>query len=147
MRAAGCLVWRNGAKRSGSVRDDGDDLEVLIVHRDRYDDWSFPKGKLEPNETELECALREVAEETNMGGVVGAELPIVRYVDHKGRDKTVRYWLLRHTDGEFEPNDEVDRVRWVSPEEAARVLSYTHDISLLDHLGATTIPKLTDEVE
>jgi 8-oxo-dGTP pyrophosphatase MutT (NUDIX family) len=125
VRAAGCVVWR--VSQTGTV-------EVLVVHRDRYDDWSFPKGKLEAGETELECALREVEEETNLKGEVGAELPSVEYVDHKGRDKIVRYWLLRHLSGQFVVNDEVDQVRWVSPSQAVEVLSYRHDIALV---GAT----------
>ena len=125
VRAAGCMVWRPGS----------DGPEVLVVHRDRYDDWSFPKGKLEPGETEQACALREVKEETNATGDLGAELPLVSYIDHKGREKTVHYWLLRYTGGEFEPNDEVDKVKWLTASKAASRLSYAHDIELLAHLG------------
>jgi 8-oxo-dGTP pyrophosphatase MutT (NUDIX family) len=122
VRAAGCVVWRPSPTS---------EPEVLVVHRDRYDDWSFPKGKLESGETELECALREVKEEVNVEGVVGDELPTVAYVDHRRRDKTVRYWSLRFTDGEFVPNDEVDRVEWMSPTQAGERLSYVHDHALL----------------
>lgn len=106
------------------------------MHRDRYDDWSFPKGKVDGDETELACALREVKEETNVEGDIGDELPMVSYIDHKGRDKTVRYWSLRYTGGRFVPNDEVDQVLWLSPEAAAIKLSYQHDVALLSHLSS-----------
>ena len=100
MRAAGCVVWRR--------HDDG--IEILVVHRPRYDDWSLPKGKLDPGETELECAVREVEEETGFVGAVGDELSTVAYVDHKNRPKTVRYWMLELGGGVFTPNEEVDRI-------------------------------------
>ena len=123
VRAAGCLVYRWRKNR----------LEVLVAHRPGYDDWSLPKGKVDPGESDLECALREVEEETGMRGEVGPELPPVRYrVD--GRDKVVRYWLLLHTGGKFEPNDEVDDVRWLPPADAASILSYEHDRQLLAEL-------------
>ena len=102
-----------------------------MVHRPRYDDWSHPKGKLDPGETDLECALREVLEETGFTGVVGAELPEVRYQDHKDRPKVVRYWLLEQTGGSFEANDEVDEIRWLDPASACRILSYAHDRDLV----------------
>ncbi len=127
--AAGCLVWRS---KGGEV----DDFEVLVVHRPEYDDWSFAKGKLEAGETELECALREVEEETNFSGVVGSELASVHYTDHKDRHKRVRYWSLEATAGTFVPNDEVDEVRWLGPEEAAALLSYPHDRELLSQFQA-----------
>lgn len=104
---------------------------ILLVHRPRYDDWTFPKGKLDPGETLEQCALREVAEETGLICSLGAEVAVTRYVDHKGRDKLVRYWLMTVVDGVFEPNDEVEEIRWVSPDEAAELLSYARDLSVL----------------
>ncbi len=126
IEAAGCVVWRHG--EAGDV--------VLVVHRPRYDDWSFPKGKLEKGETFLEAAVREVEEETSCTGTIGAELDPVFYVDHKGRSKIVRYWLMAAAPSfdayAFEPNDEVDVLSWMSAEEARATLSYEHDSSLLD---------------
>jgi len=123
IRAAGCLVYRQA----------GEGLEVLVAHRPLYDDWDFPKGKLEAGESELECAIRETEEETGYTGDIGAELPSDRYVV-RGKDKTVRWWLLHQRGGGFTPNDEVDQVRWLPPAEAANVLSYDHAKRLLDHL-------------
>lgn len=121
VRAAGCVVWRPGTAG----------VELLIAHRDRYDDWAFPKGKRDPGETDQECAKREVLEETNVEGEFGQELTAANYVDHRGRDKVVRYWLMRYVAGAFAPNDEVDEVRWLSPSLAAAMLSYAHDVELL----------------
>jgi 8-oxo-dGTP diphosphatase len=104
---------------------------ILLVHRPRYDDWTFPKGKLDPGETLEQCALREVAEETGFVCSLGAEIAVTRYVDHKGRDKLVRYWLMTVVDGAFEPNDEVEEIRWVTPDEAAELLSYPRDLLVL----------------
>lgn len=123
IQAAGCLVFRRG--------DEG--IEVLVAHRPRYDDWDFPKGKLEAGESELDCAIRETEEETGYTGEVGAELPSDHYTV-RGRDKTVRWWLLHQTGGQFVENEEVDRVLWLSPEAAAERLSYDHAKQLLSHL-------------
>ena len=110
------------------VRDDG---RVAVVHRPRYDDWSFPKGKLDPGEGWEEGALREVWEETGLHCELGDELTPTFYNDRKGRSKAVRYWLMYITDaGEFDANDEVDELRWISPDEAAELLSYPHDAEL-----------------
>jgi 8-oxo-dGTP diphosphatase len=119
VRAGGGVVWRPAA----------DGIEVLVVHRPRYDDWSLPKGKCDPGEGFEAAALREVAEETGLACELGPFLAEVRYVDHKGRDKVVRYWSMRvdAVDHRFEPNDEVDEVRWLGPDEAADLLSYAHD--------------------
>ena len=102
-------------------------VKVLLVHRPRYDDWSFPKGKLEPDETHQEAALREVAEESGLRCRMHEELPEARYADRKGRPKRVRYWRMEPIDGEFAPNDEVDEVRWLTVDEASELLSYPHD--------------------
>ena len=122
VRAAGGVVWRI---------DGGGVVEVLMVHRPRYDDWTFPKGKAEPGETDDHTALREVEEETGLRCLLGHELEPTTYVDHKGRTKVVRYWEMRVIDGRFEPNDEVDRVEWVTPDEAAQRLTYERDQPLV----------------
>ena len=111
-------------KAAGGVvrRDDG---TIAIVHRPRYDDWSLPKGKLDPGETWEECALREL----------GPELSPTFYNDRKGRAKAVRYWLMEPVGGEeFEPGDETDELRWVDPADAADLLSYAHDAELAREL-------------
>ncbi len=122
VRAAGCVVWTG----TGEV------LRFAVVHRPRYDDWSFPKGKVDEGETELACAIREVAEETGLVGEIGPELATLRYVDHRDRPKTVRYWLLERTGGDFATNDEVDELRWLFAAEARPLLTYEHDRDLLD---------------
>jgi 8-oxo-dGTP diphosphatase len=129
IRAAGCLVYRPA---DGADGPDGD-IEVLVAHRPHYDDWDFPKGKLEAGETELECAIRETEEETGFTGEIGAELPADHY-QVRGRPKVVRWWLMRQTGGAFVVNDEVDEVRWLPAEQAAELLSYDHPRSLLTHL-------------
>ena len=125
IEAAGGVVWRRGSK--GSVK-------VLLVHRPRYDDWSFPKGKLDHGETHRHAALREVEEETGLRCETGGELPEVRYEDRKGRAKRVRYWAMEPIDGSFAPNDEVDEVRWLSLDSARDTLTYGHDQAVLDGL-------------
>ncbi|CAN5704138.1 hypothetical protein BH20ACT2_BH20ACT2_07040 [soil metagenome] len=118
VRAAGGVVWRMG--RSGRP-------EVLLVHRPKYDDWSLPKGKVDPGETDEHCALREVEEETGLRCVLGRELVGTRYVDRKGRSKAVRYWEMTVAGGRFERNDEVDEVRWLAIDDAAARVSYGRD--------------------
>ena len=114
----------------GIVLDD--DGRVALVHRPRYDDWSLPKGKLDPGESFEEAALREVEEETGMRCRLLDELDPVEYRDNKGRQKLVRYWLMAvDQDPGFVPNDEVDELRWVQPEEAAELLTYPHDAELV----------------
>jgi 8-oxo-dGTP diphosphatase len=111
----------------GLVRRDG---RVAIAHRPRYDDWSFPKGKLDPGESWEQAALREVEEEIGLRCRLGAELPAVAYAVEHGR-KVVRYWLMEPESGEFAPNEEVDEVRWLSPAEAEELLTYDHDRALV----------------
>ena len=114
----------------GVVLDD--DGRVALVHRPRYDDWSLPKGKLDPGESFEDAALREVEEETGMRCRLLDELRPVEYRDNKGRQKIVRYWLMAvDEDPGFMPNDEVDELRWVPPEEAVELLSYPHDAELV----------------
>jgi 8-oxo-dGTP diphosphatase len=124
-------VWAGG----GVIVDAED--RVLVVHRSRYDDWSFPKGKLDEGEQLDTCALREVEEETGLRCRLGALLPDARYRDDQGRIKAVRYWVMAPVGGSFLPNAEVDQVVWLTREEAARRLSYHHDVALLEHLGGT----------
>ena len=123
--AAGGVLWRRG--RNGVV-------EVLVVHRPRYDDWSFAKGKCDPGESFAETAEREVLEETGFAVAFGPELDEVRYRDHKGRSKLVRYWAMTVVAGEFTPNNEVDEADWISVDEARQRVSYAHDAALLDQL-------------
>ena len=114
----------------GVVLDD--EGRVAVVHRPRYDDWSLPKGKLDPGESFEEAALREVEEETGLRCSLGEELDPVHYRDNKDRPKVVRYWLMSvEDDPGFVPNDEVDELRWVTPGEAVELLSYPHDAELV----------------
>ena len=99
-----------------------------MVHRPRRRDWSLPKGKLDPGESHLAAAVREVEEETGLRCEPGVELPSTRYVDRKGRDKHVRYWAMTAVAGEFRPNREVDEIRWLAVDDAPRVLTYVHDL-------------------
>jgi 8-oxo-dGTP diphosphatase len=130
VRAAGGLVHRQAA-------DGG--VEVLLVHRPRYDDWSLPKGKAERDESDEDCARREVYEETGVRVELEEPIGSVHYYDRKGRPKVVHYWRMRplsEADG-FLPNDEVDRIRWCSVPEAMGLLSYDHDRDLV---GAMSSP-------
>lgn len=124
VRAAGGVV----------VREVGDGLEIVLVHRPRYDDWSLPKGKLDRDETWEAAALREVAEETGLECELGRELEPARYRDRKGREKLVRWWQMKALGGEFEPNDEVDELRWLAPQAALELLDYDHDRDLVRSL-------------
>jgi 8-oxo-dGTP pyrophosphatase MutT (NUDIX family) len=128
VRAAGGVVWRTA---------DGGRPEVLIVHRPSYDDWTFPKGKADPEDLDDEhTALREVEEETGLRCSLGRELPGVDYIDRKGRSKHVRYWEMRVLSGEFAPNREVDEARWLELPAARELLTYRHDRDVLDAFGA-----------
>jgi 8-oxo-dGTP diphosphatase len=112
--------------------------EVLLVHRPRYDDWSFPKGKVDAGEHLLATAVREVAEETGLDVRLGPSLGVLRYPVGNGarRTKQVHYWVGRPTGGDdldgFRANAEVDALAWVSLAEAAARLTYPHDAELLD---------------
>jgi 8-oxo-dGTP pyrophosphatase MutT (NUDIX family) len=121
VRAAGGVLLRAG--------DGG--VEVAVIHRPKYEDWSLPKGKLEPDEGFEQAALREVEEETGMQAELRDELASISYRDRKGRTKVVRYWLMRPLDGEFAPGSEVDELRWLDPDAAAELLSYEHDAALV----------------
>ncbi len=123
VRAAGGVVWR---RRSG-------ELQVLVVHRPPpRNDWSLPKGKLEDGERHRDAALREVHEETGMRCALGDRLTEISYATPKGEDKRVRWWAMtvEHDDG-FTPNREIDDRRWVTTSEAAALLTWGTDRSLL----------------
>jgi 8-oxo-dGTP diphosphatase len=134
VRAAGGLVIRRGAD---------DAVRVVLVHRPRYDDWSFPKGKQRRAETLLAAALREVREETGFLCVAEEELGVTEYFDRRDRPKLVRYWVMNRVTGNFNPNDEVDSMAWVRPSEAILRLSNEHDRELLD----VAIPRLEAALE
>ena len=106
-------------------------FEVLLIHRPRRQDWTFPKGKLEAGETHEACALREVEEETALRCALGRELATTSHRDGKGRLKIVRYWMMDPGDGVAEPCNEVDAVRWISLEGAGQLLTYPRDRELL----------------
>jgi 8-oxo-dGTP pyrophosphatase MutT (NUDIX family)/phosphohistidine phosphatase SixA len=121
VRAAGGIV----------LRGEGEARSVALVHRPRYDDWSFPKGKLMDGEDEAAAALREVEEETGLRCRLGPSVGSVTYRDRHGRPKVVRYFRMDADGGTFVPTEEVDELRWVPVEDAGRMLSYTHDRNLL----------------
>jgi 8-oxo-dGTP diphosphatase len=119
IEAAGGVVLRDG--------------RVVLVHRPRYDDWSLPKGKLDPGETAEQAAVREVEEETGLRCRPLRELPSIGYRDNKDRPKRVRYWLMEveHDPG-FGPNDETDELRWLALDDARALLTYERDRDVLD---------------
>lgn len=123
VEAAGGVVWR---------RSPAGEVEVLLVHRPRYDDWTVPKGKLGAGEDHAGAALREVEEETGLRCTLGEELPSTSYVDRKGRPKRVRYWAMTPAGGDFTPSAEVDEVRWVPVDAAGARLTYPRDRTVLD---------------
>lgn len=117
------------------VRTVEDVLEVLLVHRPRYDDWTFPKGKCEPGETDEACAIREVLEETGLRCALEEELPVTEYLDAQGRPKRVRWWRMRVESGVLSFLFEVDDARWLDPAAAGALLSYERDRIVLDALS------------
>ena len=131
VRAAGGVLLRDGVQGA----------EVLVIHRSRYGDWTLPKGKCEPGESDEDCALREVQEETGLVCGLLHELSSTEYVDSKGRPKRVRYWAMRIVGGEVRPAPpEVDDARWVTADEARRLLSYDRDSVVLEELLSTAGP-------
>jgi 8-oxo-dGTP pyrophosphatase MutT (NUDIX family) len=126
VRAAGGVVSR---------RNERGEVELLLVHRPHHGDWSFPKGKPEPGETDEQCALRKVWEETGLRCALGSELPAVSYRDGRGRAKTVLCWTMT-ADGDAEARNESDAVRWLGIPAAASLLSYWGDRGLLAAFSA-----------
>ncbi len=138
IESAGALVWRaagSGHAATGQGSGPGG-IEVVLVHRQRYDDWAFPKGKREAGEALTRTAVREVAEETGLRIQLGRRLGSTSYtVD--GRPKRVDYWAAAHAgEGHFSPNDEVDGVAWLPVAAARERLSYPHDVGVLDEFTA-----------
>lgn len=121
--AAGAVLWRPS--------DHGDEPEVAVIHRPRYDDWSLPKGKVEAGENEPVTAVREVHEETGYSSRLGRRLTSVSYSVETQGTKKVRYWAARIVDGEFTPNDEVDEVKWLPVSAAIKQLQYAGDRKVL----------------
>jgi 8-oxo-dGTP diphosphatase len=115
--------------------DSGSGVEIAVVHRPRYDDWSLPKGKLEPGETVTAAAVREVREETGSQCVLGRHLRTVRYRVAAG-PKVVDYFSARAVEGVFQANDEVDELRWLPVDEAESLLSYEADVDVLHAFAA-----------
>ena len=118
------------------VRGGEDGIEVAVVHRPRYGDWSLPKGKLDEGEDFATAAVREVEEETGMRCELREELEPSVYMDRKGRPKLVRWWRMEPVSGEFTPNAEVDELRWLAPTEALELLAYEHDRRLVGAVAA-----------
>ena len=120
--AAGAVLWRPNGDPAAP--------EIAIIHRPRYDDWSLPKGKVNPGETEPVTAVREVCEETGYTSHLGRRLTAVSYPVEQGIKK-VRYWAARCVDGAFTPNAEVDELKWLPIGEAMTQLGYPHDRKVL----------------
>ena len=128
-QAAGGVVWR---VENGRV-------EVAIVHRPRYDDWSLPKGKLHEGEPALAAAVREIGEEVGARVALSRRIGEFSYELPPGR-KTVSYWVMRHLGGDFRPSDEVDAVEWLRPKSAAERVSYDVDRRVLDDFVGIPVP-------
>jgi 8-oxo-dGTP pyrophosphatase MutT (NUDIX family)/phosphohistidine phosphatase SixA len=128
VRAAGCLVWRYGS----------DEPEVLVVHRPRWNDWAFPKGKLETGEKSIAAAAREVEEETGLQVWLGPRLRDDHYTMSSGQPKVVAYWCAqpprKANITSYEPNSEIDKVEWLSLSQARRALTYPRDVDRLNEL-------------
>jgi 8-oxo-(d)GTP phosphatase len=121
IEASGGVLWRQR----------GAQLDVAVVHRPKYDDWTLPKGKVDPGESHEQAALREVAEETGFSAELGPELGETTY-EHDARPKRVRYWSMRALDGQFHANHEVDDLRWLALDDARQLLTYSRDRAVLD---------------
>ena len=131
IRAAGGIVLRIGG---------GGDREIAIVHRPRYDDWALPKGKLDKGETDEQAALREVEEETGLRASLGPVAGKIRYRDRHDRPKVVTYFFMTPEGGAFEPNDEVDELRWTPLDQAVHLLTYDRDREIVQRLLAEPPP-------
>jgi len=123
IRAAGALLWRESSELK---------IEIALIHRPRYDDWSLPKGKIEEGESSLRCAFREVLEETGITPQFGRELGSVEYKEPAGL-KRVKYWAAKALTDEFLPNEEVDEIKWLNPEDALPVATHESDRSIIEN--------------
>ncbi|NBS85923.1 MAG: NUDIX hydrolase [Micrococcales bacterium] len=129
VQAAGALLWR----RENGV------LKVLLIHRDRYDDWSWPKGKLDKGESISEAAVREIHEETGLKVCLGVKLQEIEYKLDNGQRKIVHYWAAEVTDKalaqqNFVPDEEVGSLEWFTLPDAKKKLTYKHDVDPLKTL-------------
>jgi 8-oxo-dGTP diphosphatase len=117
----------------GVVRRTADDgrLEFAVIYRPKYDDWTLPKGKLDPGETFEEAALREVEEETGLKCRLGRRLEDTHYHDRHDRPKVVQWWEMEPESGEFAPNQEVSKLEWLTPDAARERMSYDRDMELI----------------
>lgn len=130
IRAAGGVLWRE------TITDGAEPgIEVAIIHRPRYGDWTLPKGKLATGESEVDGAIREVLEETGYRVRLGRALGETRYFKEQAgflRPKVVRWWAMEASGGSFSPSREVDQLRWVSLADAHEALSRETDRELLE---------------
>src|SRR2546422_10903057 len=128
VRAAGGVIVGPGRSRRA---------EILVVHRPRYDDWTLPKGKAKPGESDEACALREVEEETGLVCELGEVVAVCEYKDRAGRPKRVRYFAMTPREGaEAAPQNEVDAVRWLTRHRAIGTLTYERDTEIVERLAA-----------
>jgi 8-oxo-dGTP diphosphatase len=129
VRAAGGVIVRSGRTP-----------EVVVVHRPRYDDWSLPKGKLDPGESDEVAALREVEEETGLRCRILRFVQTVSYTDARGRPKVVTWWLMEPVGGALRADHEVDAVRWAPVGELPGVLTYPRDVEVVESSLGYRIP-------
>jgi 8-oxo-dGTP diphosphatase len=125
IRAAGALLWRENSQL---------EIEIALIHRPRYGDWSLPKGKVDDGETTLQCAYREVFEETGVKAQFTRELGSVEYLE-SGESKRVKYWAAKAPsfDQQFKVNEEVDEIRWLNPADATSLATHDSDKSIIEN--------------
>jgi 8-oxo-(d)GTP phosphatase len=126
IRAAGALLWRENSELK---------IEIALIHRPRYGDWSLPKGKIEEGESSLRCAFREVIEETGITPQFGRELGSVEYKEPAGL-KRVKYWAAKALTDEFLPNEEVDEIKWLDPDDALARATHESDRTIINNFLA-----------